>query len=69
MLERKFAKLGLEDFDYKKTAWYQTIVTENRSYRYNLAFFSLVMLAGLCALATVVAILELRYQIVPVYAC
>lgn len=69
MLERKFAKLGLRDFDYKKTAWYQTIVTENRSYRYNLAFFSLVMLAGLCALATVVARLELRYQIVPVYAC
>ena len=42
MLERKFAKLGLLNFNYKKTGWYRTISNENRQYKYNLIRYALI---------------------------
>jgi len=56
MLERKFSKLGLQNFNYKKTGWYRTISNENREYKYNLikyallACISIVVVLGLMSL-------------------
>jgi len=42
MLEKKMRKMGLSAFNYKKTAWFNTISTENNQYKYNLLFYSLL---------------------------
>ncbi len=40
MLEKKLRKKGLSAFNYKKTAWFNTISTENLNYKYNLLIYS-----------------------------
>ncbi len=40
--EKKVKKTELGHFNYKKTAWFKTIRNENRLYKYNLMFFSLL---------------------------
>ncbi len=55
MLDKKFSRSGLESFAYRNTTWYQTIHSENRSFKHNLILVSLtvylVCLAGFMAIA------------------
>lgn len=44
MLERKFHKSGLSNYNFRDTAWFQTVREENRSFKYTLILYTLVVI-------------------------
>lgn len=68
MLERKFAKVGLSRFDFKKTGWYQTIRNENRNYKYTLMRNALLCALTIPLFLGFLAILTRNNTLVPNYA-
>ena len=68
MLERKFAKVGLSRFDFKKTGWYQTIRNENRNYKYTLMRNVLLCVLTIPLFLGVFAVYIRNYSLIPNYA-
>ena len=68
MLERKFSKLGLHNFNYKKTGWYHSISNENREYKFNLIRYALVACIIMVVCIGLVSVIEGNYRLLRVYS-
>lgn len=66
MLEKKFIRQGLLDFDYKNTSWYKKIRTENKEYRFNLILYALFVALIIPSVLTLTRILDGRFFLIPV---
>lgn len=58
MYDKKNNKNYFKHFNYKKTAWYQTIRTENRNYKYRLMFFSFLTALSVVVLLFISQVFE-----------